>query len=68
MEARPANTLKLKGVRDRAVLATLLHHGIRREELCGLKVKDMHSRGGVMHFRIKQAIQNPLHPDLLVQG
>jgi integrase/recombinase XerD len=51
LEAPPAETLK--GVRDRAILATLLYHGIRREELCGLKVKDLHSRQGVMHFRIK---------------
>ena len=43
----------LKGVRDRAILATLLYHGIRREELCGLRVRDLHSRQGVMHFRIK---------------
>jgi hypothetical protein len=32
---------------------TLLYHGIRREELCGLRVKDLHSRQGVMHFRVK---------------
>jgi integrase/recombinase XerD len=51
LEAPPANTLK--GIRDRAILATLLYHGIRREELCGLRVKDLHSRQGVMHFRIK---------------
>ena len=50
LEAPPADTLK--GVRDRAILATLLYHGIRREELCGLRVKDLHSRQGVMHFRI----------------
>jgi integrase/recombinase XerD len=50
LEAPPAGTLK--GVRDRAILATLLYHGIRREELCGLRVKDLHSREGVMHFRI----------------
>ena len=43
----------LKGVRDRAILATLLYHGIRREELCLLRVRDMQSRQGVMHFRIK---------------
>ena len=49
--APPADTLK--GVRDRAILATLLYHGIRREELCGLRIKDLHSREGVMHFRIK---------------
>ncbi len=50
LEAPRANTLK--GVRDRAILATLLYHGIRREELCGLCVKDLHSREGVMHFRV----------------
>jgi len=50
LEAPPADTLK--GVRDRAILATLLYHGIRREELCGLRVKDLHSRQGVMHFRV----------------
>ena len=50
LDAPPADTLK--GVRDRAILATLLYHGIRREELCGLRVKDMHSRQGVLHFRI----------------
>jgi integrase len=51
LEAPPADTLK--GVRDRAILATLLYHGIRREELCGLRVRDMQSRQGVMHFRIR---------------
>jgi integrase/recombinase XerD len=30
----------LKGIRDRAILATLLYHALRREELCKLKVKD----------------------------
>ena len=51
LEAPPADTLK--GVRDRAILATLLYHGMRREELCGLRVKDMQSRQGVMHFRVR---------------
>ena len=51
LEAPPADTLK--GIRDRAILATLLYHGIRREELCRLRVKDLHSRQGVMHFRVK---------------
>ena len=37
LEAPAADTLK--GVRDRAILATLLYHGMRREELCGLRVK-----------------------------
>ena len=43
----------LKGIRDRAILATLLYHGIRREELCNLRIKDMQSRQGVLHFRVK---------------
>jgi integrase/recombinase XerD len=50
LEAPPPETLK--GVRDRAILATLLYHGIRREELCLLRVRDMQSRQGVMHFRV----------------
>jgi integrase/recombinase XerD len=32
LEAPALNTLK--GVRERAILATLLYHGMRREELC----------------------------------
>src|SRR5271167_484236 len=51
LEAPPADTLK--GARDRAILATLLYHGMRREELCGLRVKDIQSRQGVVHFRVK---------------
>jgi integrase/recombinase XerD len=50
LEAPPADTLK--GVRDRAMLATLLYHGLRRGELCALLVGDMHSREGVVHFRV----------------
>jgi integrase len=56
----------LKGVRDRAILATLLYHGIRREELCLLRLRDMQSRQGVMHFRIKGKRDKirfvPVHP------
>jgi integrase/recombinase XerD len=51
LDAPPEDTLK--GVRDRAILATLLYHGLRREELCGLRVRDIQSRQGVMHFRVK---------------
>jgi integrase/recombinase XerD len=43
----------LKGLRDRAILATLLYHDIRREESCRLKVRDVQSRQGVVHFRIQ---------------
>src|SRR5258708_9306088 len=43
----------LKGMRDRAILATLLYHALRRDELCKLTVRDfMHERGGVRHLRV----------------
>jgi integrase/recombinase XerD len=38
LDAPPADTLK--GQRDRAILSVLLQHGLRREELTKLKVKD----------------------------
>jgi integrase/recombinase XerD len=42
-----------KGIRDRAILATLLYHALRREELCKLKVRDFtHERGGIRHLRV----------------
>jgi site-specific recombinase XerD len=41
LEAPPPDTLK--GVRDRAILATLLYHGIRREELSLLRLRDVQS-------------------------
>ena len=64
LDAPPADTLK--GVRDRAILATLLYHGIRREELCSLRLKDMQTRQGVLHFRVKGKREKirfvPVHP------
>jgi integrase/recombinase XerD len=51
LEAPPADTLK--GKRDRAILATLLYHAIRREELCALKVGDIQQREGVPHLRVE---------------
>lgn len=43
----------LKGLRDRAILATLLYHALRREELCKLIVRDArHERRGVPHLKI----------------
>jgi integrase/recombinase XerD len=50
LDAPPEDTLM--GVRDRAILATLLYHGIRCEELCRLRLRDLHSRRGVMRFRV----------------
>jgi site-specific recombinase XerD len=56
----------LKGKRDRAMLAVLLYHGLRREELCLLKVRDIHDRRGVLHLRIhgkgNKLRYLPLHP------
>jgi integrase/recombinase XerD len=53
--------------RDRAILSTLLFHGLRREELCKLKVKDFrHVRRGVPHLKIHgkggKIRYVPLHP------
>ena len=50
LEAPDSGTLK--GKRDRAILSVFLFHGLRREELCGLKVRDLQLRRGVSHFRI----------------
>jgi site-specific recombinase XerD len=56
----------LKGKRDRAMLAVLLYHGLRREELSLLKVRDVHDRRGVSHLRIQgkggKLRHVPLHP------
>jgi integrase/recombinase XerD len=64
LDAPPKDTLK--GMRDRAILATLLYHGIRREELCKLCVRDMETREGVKHFRIEGKGDKiryiPMHP------
>ena len=51
LSAPPADTLK--GKRDRAIIATLFFHALRRQELCHLKVKDIHTRQGVPCFRIQ---------------
>lgn len=42
----------LKGKRDRAILAVLLFHALRRSELCDLKVKDYSLRSGIQHFTV----------------
>ena len=59
----------LKGLRDRAILSTLLYHGLRREELCALKVRDIHERRGVKHLRVHgkggKIRYIPLHPGAL---
>ena len=64
LNAPPDDTVK--GARDRAILATLLYHGMRREELCDLAVKDIQSREGVTHFKVTGKGDKiryvPLHP------
>ncbi len=50
LDAPPEGTLK--GKRDRAILAVLFFHGLRREELCKLRVKDVEQRQGVAHLRV----------------
>jgi site-specific recombinase XerD len=42
-----------KGKRDRAIPSALLYHGLRREELCTLKVRDIPPRRGVLHLHGK---------------
>ncbi|ABB76078.1 Site-specific recombinase XerD [Nitrosospira multiformis ATCC 25196] len=61
------HSLSLKGKRDRALLATLLYHALRRDELCRLTVKDFrHERRGVRHLRVLgkggKTRYIPLHP------
>jgi site-specific recombinase XerD len=51
LDAPQGDSLKAK--RDRAILATLTCHGMRREELCKLKVRDLQRRDGVVQCRIE---------------
>jgi integrase/recombinase XerD len=56
----------LQGLRDRAVVATLLYHGLRRAELCALHLGDLQDRRGVRHLRVlgkgSKIRYVPLHP------
>ena len=56
----------LKGKRDRAILSVFLYHGLRREELCALKVRDLTQRRGVPHLRVhgkgRKLRYIPIHP------
>lgn len=60
------NPETIKGKRDRALLSTFLYHGLRREELCNLKVRDITQRRGVAHLRVhgkgNKIRYIPLHP------
>lgn len=56
----------LKGKRDRAVLAVLLYHGLRREEAARLTVRCLQERRGIKHLRVigkgGKVRYLPLHP------
>ena len=65
LDAPDGDSLRTK--RDRAILATLLYHALRREELCKLTVKDFkHERRGVPHLKVSgkggKTRYVPLHP------
>ena len=59
----------LKGKRDRAILAILLYHGLRRAELCALKVEHFVQRRGIMtltvHGKRGKLRYPPVHPKAL---
>ncbi|MBK3477671.1 MULTISPECIES: tyrosine-type recombinase/integrase [Pseudomonas] len=60
------DTETVKGVRDRAILAVLLYHGLRREEAARLTMSDLVERRGIKHLRVhgkgKKIRFLPLHP------
>jgi site-specific recombinase XerD len=64
LEAPDPDTLK--GQRDRAILAVLLYHGLRREEAALLRMADILERRGIKHLRIHGKGGKlrfvPLHP------
>jgi site-specific recombinase XerD len=64
LDAPNPNTLK--GLRDRAILAVLLYHGLRREEAAQLLVSDIQERRGIKHLQIHgkggKLRYLPLHP------
>lgn len=67
LRAPAADTLQ--GVRDRAILATFLYHGLRLAELLALRVRDLQPRRGVPHFRVHgkggKLRYVPIHPGTL---
>ncbi|MCS4315542.1 site-specific recombinase XerD [Pseudomonas sp. BIGb0381] len=56
----------LKGIRDRAILAVLLYHGLRREEVAQLMTSDLQDRRGIKHLQVRgkggKTRYLPLHP------
>jgi site-specific recombinase XerD len=64
LDAPDATTLK--GLRDRAILAVLLYHGLRREEAAQLLVSHIVERRGIKHLVIhgkgSKVRYLPMHP------
>ena len=64
LEAPDGETLK--GLRDRAILAVLLYHGLRREEAAQLMTTDLQERRGIKHLQVRgkggKTRYLPLHP------
>ena len=60
----------IKGKRDRAILAVLLYHGLRRSELSALRVRDVASRRGIItltvHGKRGKIRYIPMHPGAVV--
>ena len=56
----------IQGIRDRAILAVFLYHGLRRAEVRDLKVNSIHQVRGVPYLRVKgkgsKTRDLPLHP------
>lgn len=63
------DTTTIKGMRDRAILSMFLYHGLRRAELCSLRVRDIHVRRGAPHIRVhgKKGTSFAFYPCMLVQ-
>lgn len=64
LDAPPPDTTK--GLRDQAILAVLLYHGLRREECAQLQLGDLQERRGIKHLRVLgkggKVRYLPLHP------
>ena len=60
------DTETVKGLRDRAILAVWLYHGLRREEAARLTMSDLLERRGIKHLRVHGKGGKirflPLHP------
>ena len=60
---------ELRALRDRAILAVLLYHGLRRDEVARLTVGSLHEHRGVPHLRVRgkgsKTRPVPVHPAAL---